>query len=236
MKNSDYNYGLYIQEPCHKRVLNGIKKKPIIFGLISFAVVATLVIIIVSISVSKNKGKKGGDENKNEIIPEQKGREKSIEPKKEESIEIEEEESTEDGEIDICSNRYSDECLYEKMIAKKQEYPEGTPWTNANYYAWKGGVYSGGYGCAGFAFMLSDVCFDNIKAQNLNPCPSTFKVGDVVRINNDTHFVIILKIDKSTSTIIIAEGNFNSSVHWGRQFTFQSMKNTCNYVLRRNPN
>ena len=33
---------------------------------------------------------------------------------------------------DVCSNIYSDECLYEKMIAKKQEYPEGMPWTNDN--------------------------------------------------------------------------------------------------------
>ena len=201
MKNSDYNYNLYQQEPCHKRVLNRIKKKPIIFGLIGFAVLAILIIIIVSISVSNNKSKQ-----------------------------------EEDKEKDICSNRYSDECLYEKMIAKQKEYPEGTPWTNDNYYAWKGGVYGGGFGCAGFAFMLSDVCFDDIKAQMLSKCPSTFKVGDVVRINNDTHYVIILKIDKSTKTIIVAEGNYNYSVHWGRQFTIQNMQSLCNHVLRRNPN
>ena len=213
MKSSDYNnYDLYLQEPCHKRALNGIKKRPIIFGLICFAVLAIVIIIIVSISVSKNKTKKN-DESKD--TPGQKEEEK---------------------EKDICSNRYSDECLYQKMIAKQKDYPEGMRWTNDNYYQWKGGVYGGGFGCAGFAFMLSDVCFDDIKAKNLEPCPSTFKVGDVVRINNDTHFVIILKIDKSTNTIIIAEGNYNYSVHWGRQFTFQGMQNTCNYVLRRNPN
>ncbi len=138
-----------------------------------------------------------------------------------------------------CSkNAYSDECLYEKMISKQNEYPEGMRWTNENYYAWKGGIFSGGYGCAGFAFILSDVCFGDIKAQQIQPCPNTYKVGDVVRINDDTHFVIILKIESSTSEsiITIAEGNFNSAIHWGRKFTLQGMSGSCNYVLRRNPN
>ena len=133
-------------------------------------------------------------------------------------------------------NQYSDECLYQKMIAKKSEYPEGMSWTNNNYYAWKGGIFSGGYGCAAFSFMLSDVCFGTIKATKVEPCPSSFKVGDVVRINGDSHFVIILKIDTSKSQITIAEGNYNKSIHWGRTYTIQGLKNTCNYVLRRNPN
>ena len=139
-----------------------------------------------------------------------------------------------------CSkNAYSDECLYEKMIAKQSEYPEGMHWNNDNCYDWKGGGgYGRGCGCAGFAFMLSDVCFGTIKATKVEPCPSSFKVGDVVRINDNTHSVIILKIESSTSEsiITIAEGNFGSAIHWGRKFTLQDMSDSCNYVLRRNPN
>ena len=55
------------------------------------------------------------------------------------------------------------------MIAKKDEYPEGMKWTNANSYQWKGGIYSKGAGCAGFTFMLSDACFDTLKAKKLEP-------------------------------------------------------------------
>ena len=122
------------------------------------------------------------------------------------------------------------------MIAKKDEYPEGMKWTNANSYQWKGGIYSKGAGCAGFTFMLSDACFDTLKAKKLEPWPTTFKVGDIVRINNDTHYVIILKIDNSKKMITIAEGNYNSCVHWGRTFTIQNLQNTCSHILRRNPN
>ena len=122
------------------------------------------------------------------------------------------------------------------MIAKKADYPEGMPWTNDNTYAWKGGIYSSGGGCTGFAFMLSDACFGNIQAEKLQPRTNEYKVGDVVRINNDTHYIIILKIDLNTNTITIEEGNFNSSFHWGRAFIIQPMKDTYNYILRRNPN
>ena len=136
---------------------------------------------------------------------------------------------------DVCHNKYSDKCLYEKMISQQSKYPEGYPWTNDNYYEWKGGVYGAGRGCAAFAFMLSDVCFGEIKATQLSPCPSSYKVGDVVRVDSDARSVIILKIDKKTNKIILAEGNFAGSVHWGREITNQELKNTCNHVLRRNP-
>ena len=189
------------------------KKKPIIFGLICLGCISLLIITIaVPIALSKNK------KNSNPIK----------ESPSQDPVNL--------GQ-DACSNGiYSDACLYQKMIAKQSEYPEGMSWTNSNFYAWNGGIYSGGYGCAGFAFMLSDVCFGDIKATQLKPCPSQYKVGDVVRINNDTHFVIILKIDSSTNIITIAEGNYNSAIHWGRTFTKQNLANTCNYILRRNPN
>ena len=136
-----------------------------------------------------------------------------------------------------CSkNAYSDECLYEKMIAKQSEYPEGMHWNNDNCYDWKGGGgYGRGCGCAGFAFMLSDTCFGDIKSNKIQPCQNEYKVGDVVRINNDQHSVIILKIDSSMEQITIAEGNYGETIHWGRTFKFQSMNSVCNYILRRNP-
>ena len=49
----------------------------------------------------------------------------------------------------MAADALTEDAVYQKMIALKEEYPEGTPWTNDNYYAWNGGIYSGGYGCAG---------------------------------------------------------------------------------------
>lgn len=122
--------------------------------------------------------------------------------------------------------------VYSAIIAKKAAYPEGTKWTNDNFYAWKGGIYSGGYGCAGFAFMLSDAAFGKLPAKKLTSF-SNIRVGDILRVDNDNHSVIVLEV--KSSSVIVAEGNYNSSVHWGREIKLSEIKATGSYVLTRYP-
>lgn len=124
------------------------------------------------------------------------------------------------------------EVAYEKMIALKEQYPEGMAWTNNNVYAWNGGIYSRGYGCVGFAFILSDAAFGNLPARKHTDF-NNIQVGDIVRINNDTHSVIILSIDDTNVTI--AEGNFNSSIHWGRMFTLEHLQAVGDFIITRYP-
>lgn len=108
---------------------------------------------------------------------------------------------------------------YNKIIALESKYPDGTPWSNNNYYAWKGGTYSGGYGCAGFAFMLSDAAFGSKKAVK-HRNKSNIRVGDILRLNNDGHSVIVLEVRENS--VIVAEGNISINggtpqVLWGRE-------------------
>lgn len=122
---------------------------------------------------------------------------------------------------------------YERMIALKSKYPEGMTWTNSNSYAWKGGIFSVGYGCAGFAFLLSDAAFGDLPARMVRTIDySSLKVGDILRVNNNSHSVIILKIEASGVTL--AEGNYNSSIHWGRVLTKAQVLQS-DYVLTRYP-
>ena len=132
----------------------------------------------------------------------------------------------------VCKNKYSDECLYSKMLSKRIEYPERRVWTNSNCYSSK--YLGGGCGCAGFAYLLSDVCFGTLKSTTLKDCPD-FKVGDVVRIG-DYHSIIILKIDYKNDIITITEGNYGGTIHWGRTFSTDNLKWGCTYIQRRNPN
>lgn len=131
-----------------------------------------------------------------------------------------------------ANNPYSAENLYNIMVSFKGSYPEGMRYTNDDFYRWNGGIYYGGYGCAGFAFMLSDACFGNTKATMLYDV-NAIRVGDVVRINNDTHSVIILKIENGVYTF--AEANYNSSVHWGRQMTYERLASCFTNVMTRYP-
>ena len=120
------------------------------------------------------------------------------------------------------------------MIAYKtvSGYEQGAPWTddtfipgtNSNTYTWKGGTAdglpNGGTGCAAFSFILSDAAFGNLPARKLDNGNFTFsdvKVGDILRVNNNSHSVIVLHV--GDDGVVIAEGNFNRSVNWGRAMT-----------------
>ena len=122
--------------------------------------------------------------------------------------------------------------VYNILISFREDYPEGMPWTNDNYYGWNGGIYSGGYGCAGFAFLLSDAVFGNLPAR-IHYDMTNIRPGDILRINNDTHSVIVLEVNLSSVTV--AEGNYNRSIHWGRVLSFSELDTVLTYVMTRYP-
>lgn len=135
---------------------------------------------------------------------------------------------------------------YDRMIAKKETYPEGTPWTNYEpygrdgkpAYTWGGGRIKGsesGVGCAAFAFILSDAAFDKLPATAYDRGQFKFedvKVGDILRVKGNTHFVIVLQ--KSTVGVIVAEGNYNKTVHWGRAMTVDEVMD-ADFIISRYP-
>lgn len=130
------------------------------------------------------------------------------------------------------SSSLNEEQVYKAMIAMKSKYPEGMSWTNDNFYAWKGGIFSGGYGCAGFAFAISDAAFGSLPARSHTDF-SKIRVGDIVRMNFDGHSVIVLEV--KSDGVVVAEGNYNSSIHWGRSISFSEIQASGTYVLTRYP-
>lgn len=135
-------------------------------------------------------------------------------------------------EEEIYPAEISEEEAYEAIMAMQDEYPEGMSWTNDNYYEWKGGVFSGGYGCAGFAFAMSDAAFGNRPAERIYDGISIdmLKVGDIIRDAANTHTMIVLEVHEDH--VVIAEGNYNFSVHWGRTLSADQV-NHASYVLTR---
>lgn len=133
---------------------------------------------------------------------------------------------------DVDPETLTEEGVYSAMLAMKADFPEGMPWTNDDFYRWNGGIYSGGYGCAGFAFLLSDAAFGKLPATMKKVNYDRLHVGDVLRVNNDTHSVIVLEV--CADHVVIAEGNYNSSIHWGRTLT-RSQVEASDHVLTRWP-
>ena len=120
---------------------------------------------------------------------------------------------------------------YSRMMAMKAQFPEGMHWTNDNFYAWNAGIYSGGYGCAGFAFILSDAIFGREPRAYIHEDYNNIRVGDILRVRNDTHSVVVLEV--KTDSVIVAEGNYNSSIHWGREIRKSSLPGPGNYIMSR---
>lgn len=136
------------------------------------------------------------------------------------------------GNTGVYDEYISAQTVYDKLIAMKEEYPDGMKWTNENKYAWNGGIYSSGGGCVAFAFMLSDSVFGKMRAR-MHTDLSQVKAGDIIRLNNDKHSVIVLKRDDNILTV--AEGNYAASIRWGRRIDINDSSNGFNYVLTRYP-
>ena len=135
--------------------------------------------------------------------------------------------------VTIGDDPYAEGAVRAKMLALQDEYYEGRHWDNSDFYAWNGGIYSGGYGCAGFAFMLSDAAFGTLPARKLTSFTwQEVRVGDILRVNNDTHSVVVL--EKYSDHVVLAEGNYNSSIHWGRTLT-QAQVMDADYLMTRYP-
>jgi len=112
----------------------------------------------------------------------------------------------------------------------KTSYPEGLHYTNDDFYYSR--VHGGGYGCAGFAFLCSDTAFGSLPITREFQDFDSIQVGDILWIDH-AHFVIVLERDGDMLTV--TEGNYNSSIHWGRQMTRANLKGHILEITSRRP-
>lgn len=106
------------------------------------------------------------------------------------------------------------ENITEAIYDLRSKYPEGMTYTN----------------CATFAY---DIWWDIFKKQRQdqteeNPAVfDTLRPGDHIRYANETtggHSVIV--VEKYEDYIIVVEGNYGSTVHWGRTMTKSELENS----------
>ncbi len=60
---------------------------------------------------------------------------------------------------------------------------------------------------------------------------TNIKVGDILRVDNDTHSVIVLEV--RDNSVIVAEGNYNASIHWGREIPNAQLIDPYSYIMTR---
>ena len=79
---------------------------------------------------------------------------------------------------------------------------------------------------------MSDAAFGDLPSRTHTNFDD-IRVGDIIRMNYDMHSVVALEV--YDTYIVVAEGNFNSSIHWGRQISLDEIRQTGTYVTTRYP-
>ena len=136
--------------------------------------------------------------------------------------------------VSFATNVPTQAEAYNRILAMKTKYPEGTPWSGRHYYSWNGGTYGGASACMGFAMLLSDAAFGHLPARNIYPTSgnpieiSDLRVGDILRLPG--HSTVVL--EKHSDYIIIGEGNWEGRVHWGRKITAAQVRRATYYTTR----
>lgn len=152
-------------------------------------------------------------------------------------------------ECSDCKKTYQKETVYspseskvrKDILSLKKKYPEGKKWTTANHYTWGPDIYYDsmsciGGGCVAFAFMASDAAFGKfnksrkISGQNWY---DNIRAGDIIRVEDGTHSVVVL--EKKKNSIVVVEGAYNDSVHWGRELSMNYIKKHGRYLITRYP-
>lgn len=125
----------------------------------------------------------------------------------------------------------TDENIREILYGLKAEYPEGRSWTNDDSYS-SNAIFHSGQGCAAFALICSDAVFGNLPVREHTDFDA-IRVGDMVRIKHNTHTVVVL--EKHSNSIVVTEGNYNRSIHWGRKLNRSQVVDEEFFVLTRYP-
>ena len=140
----------------------------------------------------------------------------------------------------LAQTPLNEQEVYERLMYRQymEGYQEGTPWDDSNTY-FNTVVFDGySYGCykgrACFAFMMDMMEYASNYEYPIRIVEGSYDnlpkihVGDGVRVMNDCHSVVVLEVDGTTVTV--AEGNFNSSVHWGRTIDLANPAEGFTYI------
>lgn len=110
---------------------------------------------------------------------------------------------------------------YDILMQIKAEYPHGTPWGDDKTYHSPNYGTATFSGCGAFKQMCMDRIFGNYAENGLSVRYhfdfDAIKVGDEVAEENRSHLVVV--VEKKADSIIVAEGNFNDEVRWGREIS-----------------
>ena len=142
--------------------------------------------------------------------------------------------------VDINGNQVAfNEGVYNKIMALREKYPQGTQWDKNSSYVWKvKGTQEELYGSKAFAALVSDEVFGvDAPLKELESFTyDDIKMGDIVVVENGKQAVVVIK--KYVDQLYILEGNYiyyneylnirgtRGLVNWGRYLDREDVEAT----------
>lgn len=111
--------------------------------------------------------------------------------------------------------------VYTDIMALKEQYPTGMKWDESNTYVCGEPTLSG-KACQAFAVMVSDRVFGDAPYKHVVFDPLNIHVGDIVMTSYPTYHSMVV-LESYPDHIIIAEGNNNGRVMWGRTVKYSDI-------------
>ena len=130
----------------------------------------------------------------------------------------------------VVQVKITQEQAQKRILALQKKYPEGMSWTNENNEYYWSAVNCYCRGCIAFAGEVSDKVFGKNAKVTTHKDFDKIKVGDHIRIGG---YQSVIVFEKGRDSVIVVEGNYGSSVHWGREITRSELKSEGFYVNTR---
>ena len=129
--------------------------------------------------------------------------------------------------------------VYRRILTLQADHPEGMPFTEKNMYYCnvqaliKEGESTNpfGSGCSAFGYLASDTAFGDLPARYVTADKldyDSIMVGD--NLIGWRHQVVVLEVYENC--LIIAEGNYNKMMHWGRIMTREEVEDGYDLFTR----
>ncbi len=127
------------------------------------------------------------------------------------------------GSSTNSSSNSADKKIYNKIIAMKKKYPEGSRYDERN-------TYRGYSACQAFAYLMSDTAFGKNKPYYRHYDFGALRTGDIIyqvpgsRLSDGsytttTHALVVLKVDYKKDELVLCEGNYMGKAHWGSKYS-----------------
>ncbi len=127
------------------------------------------------------------------------------------------------GSSSSSSGSSADKKIYNKIIAMKSKYPEGSRYDEST-------KYKGYSACQAFAYLMSDTAFGKDKPYYRHYDFGALRTGDIIyqvpgsklsdgSYTTTTHALVVLKADSSKDELVLCEGNYMGKAHWGSTYS-----------------